>query len=76
MALFGKILYDTQGRSVAAAYNLGVLKEMRGDFQAARSLYRLADRHTPEPNELIDRAILRVEKEIGETQTAKNQLEQ
>ena len=76
MALLGEILRDTKGRSVAAAYNLGVLKEMQGDYQAARSLYRLADRHSPEPDEMIDRAIVRVAREIVESEAAKRQLKQ
>ena len=76
MALLGEILHHTKDQSIAAAYNLGVLKEMQGDFQAARTLYRLADRHSPEPNEMIDRAIVRVGQEITESEAAKSQLKQ
>ena len=62
--MLAELLRSTEERSVTAAYDLGVAKEALGDLEAARALYRLADRLTPEPDERIDRALTRVERAL------------
>ena len=66
-----ELLRSTDERSVTAAYDLGVAKEALGDLEAARALYRLADRLTPTPDERIDRALLRVEQALKARQEMK-----
>ncbi len=72
--LLGELLRSTGEKSYVAAYDLGVVKEMKGELEAARSLYLLADRNCMEPNELIDAAVLRIEKSIRARDAALKQM--
>ena len=74
--LLGKLLELTGERSGVAAYDLGVVKEIGGRLKEARALYRLADRCFGEPNELVDAALVRIERAIEAEEAAKRQLAQ
>ncbi len=72
--LLGMLLSSTGEKSGTAAYDLGVVKEIRGDLKEARSLYLLAERCFGEPNELVDAAIVRIERAIEAREAAKRQM--
>ena len=72
--LLGELVRSTRERSVTAAYDLGVLEEMTGNPEAARSLYRLADSLVEAPDERIDDAVLRIEKVLHRRRLALEQM--
>ncbi|WP_201352701.1 CsgG/HfaB family protein [Hydrogenimonas urashimensis] len=74
--LLGELLRSTGEQSYVAAYDLGVVKETKGELEAARSLYLLADRNCPEPNETIDAAIVRIQQSIRAKESALKQMNQ
>ena len=62
--LLAKLLTSTNDKCYVAAYNLGVVKEVQGEYKFAKQLYDLADSLVLEPNEVIDSAVLRINKQI------------
>jgi curli biogenesis system outer membrane secretion channel CsgG len=74
-ALLSNLLESTHERSYVAAYDLGVVKEVQGDLSAAQQLYKLADSLTQEPNDAIDRAMLRIRHTINASKQAREQMQ-
>ncbi len=72
--LLSDLLTSTEDRCHVAAYNLGVVKEIKGENSKALQLYQLADRLSSEPEKLILRAITRVEKAIADSKRLEQQL--
>ena len=72
--LLSRLLDLTQERSYVAAYNLGVLKEVKGELQEAKQLYTLADGMTIEPIAEIDFAINRINLSIQNRDAAQKQM--
>ncbi len=72
--LLSRLLDETEERSYVAAYNLGVIKEVKGELEEAMQLYALADSLTLEPVEEIDNAILRIKGSITSRKTAREQM--
>lgn len=52
-------LFETDKRSVSLIYNYGVCEEAAGAFWHADELYRMADRLSTEPNNLVNIALKR-----------------
>lgn len=73
-ALLSRLLDATQERSYVAAYNLGVLKEIKGELQEAKQLYTLADGLTVEPIEEIDLAMNRINLSIQNREVVQEQM--
>lgn len=71
--LLSKLLKSTNDSCYVAAYNLGVIKEIKGEYKKAQQLYQLADNLVLEPNELINKAVLRIEKTISDFETLNEQ---
>ena len=74
--LLSNLLASTNDRSFVAAYDLGVVKEIQGDLMEAQQLYRMADALTPEPNDALDEAILRIRHSIDASKLAREQIHQ
>jgi len=74
--LLSSLLSATQERSYVAAYNLGVVKEARGEYARAKRLYQLADQLQTKPIEAINQAVVRIDKEIRQYEQAQSQLKQ
>ena len=74
--ILSRLLEESHDRSYVAAYNLGVVKEVQGEYEKSKSLYELADKLTYEPVEEIDTAILRIKRSIEQREQAKRQIEQ
>ena len=72
--LLSELLTSTEDRCYVAAYDLGVVKEIKGENSKALQLYQLADRLSSEPDKLILRAITRVEKAIADSKRLEQQL--
>ena len=62
--LLSNLLERTQESSYVAAYNLGLVKEIKGEFNEAKQLYTLADNLTTEPIEEISLAMVRIKHTI------------
>jgi len=74
--LLSSLLSATQERSYVAAYNLGVVKEARGEYARAKRLYQLADQLQTKPIEAINQAVVRIDKVIRQYEQAQSQLKQ
>ncbi len=72
--LLSELLSSTADRCYVAAYDLGLVKELKGQYMQAQSLYRLADRLTIKPIEEIDDAVLRIQKVISNQTLIQRQL--
>lgn len=72
--LLSLLLTSTDDRCYVAAYDLGVVKEIKGENSKALQLYQLAEHLSPEPDKLILRAITRVEKAIADKKRLEQQL--
>ena len=72
--LLSALLTETNDRSVVAAYNLGVVKELQGDYAKAEQLYRMADNLTKESVDEINIALARINKRIRDREKLKEQL--
>lgn len=73
--LLSRLLDDTQEKSYVAAYNLGVVKEIKGELQEASQLYTLADELTIEPVEEIDSAMVRIKSSLKHRTLAQKQMQ-
>ena len=74
--LLSKLLDSTSDSCYVAAYNLGLIKEKNGELKKANQLYALADSLTIEPNEALDKAIIRVKSSIHSRSEATRQIKQ
>ncbi|MBE0471744.1 MAG: hypothetical protein IBX55_19815 [Methyloprofundus sp.] len=74
--LLTELLHDSQQRSYAIAYNLGVIKEALADYDDAKSLYAIADSLTLKPVKEINLAVNRIDDLINQHQRAQNQIQQ
>lgn len=73
--LFSKLLTSTNDKCYVASYNLAVVKETKGEYEYAKQLYTLSDTLSPEPNETISKAILRIDRLLIEQKSLQSQLE-
>lgn len=73
--LLSELLSSTNDKCFVAAYNLGVIKELQGEYIAAKQLYDLADELVLEPNEQINQAIIRIKKQLENKEIVKSQVE-
>jgi len=62
------------GKSYVVMYDLGVIKEARGNFDEAKKLYEFADEGTLHPIDEINKAVLRINKLIDERNQARVQI--
>lgn len=72
--LLTELVSSTQYKSYVAAYNLGVVKEAKGDLIQANKYYRLADKLQIEPIEEINRAIIRIQTALIKNKKAHHQV--
>ena len=72
--LLADLLRQTNDRSVAAAYNLGVIKELRGEYLKAQQLYRMADSLTTQSVDEINTALRRISKRMSDRARLQEQL--
>ena len=56
--------------------NKGYTLRKLGKYEEAQTLYKSADGNTPEPNKLLDKAILDIEDSIKKQKEAESQLGQ
>ena len=63
--LFSKLLTSSNDKSYVAAYNLGVIKEIKSQYDYAQQLYSLADSLKLEPLQPIDEAVVRIKQAIN-----------
>lgn len=69
-----KLLNSSNDKSYVAAYNLGVVKEVQGQYNHAQQLYALADSLKLEPIEPIDVAVVRIQLLLSNKQAVENQI--
>jgi curli biogenesis system outer membrane secretion channel CsgG len=72
--MLSSLMDETNGRSVAVAYNNGVVKEAQGKLEDAKKLYRLADDLTTKPVEEVNLAVVRIDKLIEKRARAQKQM--
>lgn len=72
--LLSELLTSTNDKCFVAAYNLGVLKETKGEYSLAKQLYDLADSLVVEPNETIDNAVIRINNQLQNRQIVNQQI--
>jgi hypothetical protein len=60
--LLSQLLNSTNDKCYVAAYNLGIIKELQGQYKYAQQLFQLADTLVLEPNEQVAKAVVRLEK--------------
>jgi curli biogenesis system outer membrane secretion channel CsgG len=72
--ILSRLLAQTHERSYVAAYDLGVLKEIKGELEEAKQLYALADGLTVEPVEEIDLAVNRIKRSINNRAVVQEQM--
>jgi len=69
-----QLIDSTDQKSYVPFYNLGVLKEMDGDYISAKRYYKKADDLMVEPVEEINLALVRIDKLIQNNRVTKEQL--
>ena len=74
--LFDKLYGEVGEKAFEVAYDLGLVKQSLGKYEEAQTLYKSADGNTPEPNKLLDKAILDIEDSIKKQKEAESQLGQ
>ncbi|WP_418180710.1 hypothetical protein ACNSOL_01115 [Aliarcobacter lanthieri] len=62
--IFSQLLNSTNDRCYLAAYNLGVIKESKGEYQNAKELYILSDKLIEKPDKTIIESINRINTQI------------
>jgi DNA-binding MltR family transcriptional regulator len=62
------------GKSYVVMYDLGVIKEARGNFDEAKKLYDFADDTSLKPIDEINSAVIRINKLIDERNQARAQI--
>jgi len=72
--LFSELLNSTNDKCYLAAYNLGTIKESKGEYENAKELYELADDLTKKPNNTIFEAITRINTQIEDYKKLQKQL--
>lgn len=72
--LFEKLINSTNEKSYVAIYNFGVVKEVNGKLNEAKSLYIQADRLTTEPIDEINIALSRINRTIHDKINAEKQI--
>lgn len=72
--LFTQLHQEVQHQSYAIAYNLGVIKESKGDYGDAKRLYQTADHLALEPIDEINQAIERIDRIKSNSEKALDQL--
>ena len=69
-----KLIDSTKEKSYVAFYNLGVVKEVEGNYIEAKESYEVADKLMVEPVEEISKAYIRINRLISKKQKALSQL--
>ncbi len=72
--LLSELLKSTQFKSYVAAYNLGVVKEAKGELAEAAKYYHLADNLQIEPVEEINQAVNRIQSSLIRNKQAQSQV--
>ena len=70
----GELIDTTGSQSYVAFYNLGVVKEAQGMYEAAKEYYAMADQLMLEPVKAINEAVVRIDKLIDKHKKSKSQL--
>lgn len=73
--LLSELLTSTNDKCYVAAYDLGVVKESKGEYKLAKQLYDLADGLVLEPNEIINNAVNRINNQLQNKEIVNKQLE-
>jgi len=69
-----QLISSTGEKSYVAFYNLGVVKEAQGDYEAAKEYYEYADHLMIEPVEEINKAVVRINQLIAKRKKTLEQL--
>ncbi|MDF1881080.1 hypothetical protein JHD50_07135 [Sulfurimonas sp. MAG313] len=69
-----KVNDGLNGKSYVVAYDLGVIKEARAQFDSAKKFYAMADELTEAPIAEINSAVLRIDRLIAKRDQAKAQI--
>ena len=69
-----QLVFKTHSKSYVANYNLGVVKESKGEYQKAKQLFTLAENLLKKPNETVSNALKRIHRVIAKNQQAQQQL--
>jgi tetratricopeptide (TPR) repeat protein len=72
--LIGELVDTTEGRCYVANYNLGVIKELQGEYNSALELYTQADKLLLKPNKSINIALNRIKLAISNREQAQKQI--
>jgi len=76
--LLKKLNLQTNSKSFEILYNIGLVEEALGNYQQAYSAYKMANslilKNNLEPNELIDKAIIRIEHILEKQKELQRQL--
>lgn len=70
-----QLVFKTHSKSYVANYNLGVVKEAKGEYQKARQLFTLAEDILQKPNKTVSNALNRINSVISKHQHAQQQLQ-
>ena len=73
--LLSELLTSTNDKCYVASYNLGVIKEANGQYELAKQLYDLSDNLVLEPNEVINKAIIRINNQVQNKKILEKQIE-
>jgi len=73
--ILGTLFMQSDSKSYVIAYNLGVVYEARNKLIDAKELYKTADTLSYEPNEAINKALVRIEQLLAQQQTIKKQID-
>lgn len=73
--LLSELLTSTEDKCYVAAYNLGVVKESKGEYKLAKQLYDLADELVLEPNDIINEAVNRINNQLQNRELVNKQIE-
>ncbi len=73
--LLSELLTSTNDKCYVAAYNLGVVKESKGEYKLAKQLYDLADSLVLEPNDVINEAVKRINNQLQNRELVNKQIE-
>jgi len=72
--ILSKLSTELEGKSYVVNYDLGVVKEALGDFEAAKKLYKQADEAMLEPIPEVNAAVIRIDKLISQRDEATRQM--
>lgn len=73
--LLSELLTSTNDKCYVAAYNLAVIKEANSQYELAKQLYDLSDNLVLEPNDIINKAVNRINNQLQNKKILDKQIE-